>query len=188
MKAYLENWNIDEEFYNDDPMEIDEIKRPWKKEFIKNKFEKEKYNNNIKGKQKEVKKYCHICDKYIHSTKEYFYSLKIKNNKGFKKNYKKEFKNKFIDEINKTNIEESDDEGKDFTKLKIYTGNIDAIINEDIKVEEGEEEVEVKVEEEDDEDKDKKDKLEKNNKIKFEKEILEILKEYENKNWMMIQL
>jgi len=148
MKAYLENWNIDKEFYNDDPMEIDEIRRFKKKGFVKSKSEKEKHNE-IKRKQKEVEKYCHICDRYDHSTKECFYNLKTKNSNWPKKNYhKKEFRNKFIDEINKTNFEESDDEGEDFTKLKIYTGNIDAIINEEEEEEIIEEEKEEKEEKE----------------------------------------
>jgi len=147
MKAYLENWNIDEEFYNDDPMEIDEIRRFKKKGFVKSKSEKEKHN--VKRKQKEVDKYCHICDRYGHSTKECFYNLKTKNSNGSKKNYhKKEFRNKFIGEVNKTNFEESDDEGEDFTKLKIYTGNIDAIINEEEEEEIIEEEKEEKEEKE----------------------------------------
>jgi len=197
MKAYLENWNIDEEFYNDDPMEIDEIRRFKKKGFVKSKSEKEKHN--VKRKQKEVDKYCHICDRYGHSTKECFYNLKTKNSNGSKKNYhKKEFRNKFIGEVNKTNFEESDDEGEDFTKLKIYTGNIDAIINEEeeeeiIKevieeeTEEKEEEKEMleNVIEEEKENDDTKEKPEEHDRIKFDKEISEIIKETENKTeWL----
>ncbi|ORX64330.1 hypothetical protein BCR32DRAFT_306879 [Anaeromyces robustus] len=98
MKCYAGQWMEKEEEEKDDPMEIDAIHKNFKKPRNFNNNSKNKNNNKStinahkknnfgknndnKNNNKNNNKYCHICDKNGHSTKDCWFNLKNPNRKA----------------------------------------------------------------------------------------------------------
>ena len=74
MIAYLEGGEDYNQYYQDDPMEVDMVQRTMKKDKYNKELKEKLHKNYIKN--CEEKRYCHICEIFGHTTRNCRYNSK----------------------------------------------------------------------------------------------------------------